>query len=257
MYVVKYVLFWGYLVTCKLPSLLVSCLFLDKMENYSDQQKVLLAVDCIIFGFDMENLKILLIKRDFEPEKGKWSLMGGFLKDNETLDSAATRVLNDLTGLDNIYMEQLRAYSALDRDPVERTVSVSYYALINIADYTVLNSNFSAKWFDISEAPDLIFDHNVMVENAISRLRYRAFTKPIGFELLPEKFTMKQLQSLYETILGEKLDKRNFINKINALDILLKTEEKDMNSSRKGSYFYMFDEVKYTAKVAEGFTFKL
>jgi ADP-ribose pyrophosphatase YjhB (NUDIX family) len=227
------------------------------MDNYNDQVKTLLAVDCIIFGFDKKNLKILLIKRDFEPEKGHWSLMGGFLQPDENLDSAATRVLNHLTGLDNVYMEQLRAYSALDRDPVDRTVSVSYYALINISEHTVLNKDFSAKWFNIKEAPDLIFDHNIMVANAMSRLRYRAFTKPIGFELLPEKFTMKQLQTLYETILDEKLDKRNFINKINALDILLKTTEKDMNSSRKGSFLYTFDETKYKLKVSDGFTFKL
>jgi len=228
------------------------------MENYSDQEKVLLAVDCIIFGFDKKDLKILLIKRNFEPEMGRWSLMGGFLKSDETLDDAAIRVLNQLTGLDNIYMEQLRSYSALNRDPVERTVSVSYYALINIIEHTAeINERYSAKWFNITEAPDLLFDHNVMVANAMSRLRYRASTKPIGFELLPEKFTMKQLQMLYEAILGEKLDKRNFINKINALDILLKTDEKDMNSSRKGSFFYMFDEVKYKLKVSDGFTFKL
>jgi 8-oxo-dGTP diphosphatase len=226
------------------------------MENYQDQEKTLLAVDCIIFGFDKKDLKILLIKRDFEPEKGNWSLMGGFLQKDETLDDAAIRVLNHLTGLDNIYMEQLRAYSAINRDPSERTVSVSYYALINIDEY-VLNENFSAKWFNINEAPNLIFDHNIMVANAMSRLRYRASTKPIGFELLPEKFTMKQLQTLYEAILGENLDKRNFINKINALDILLKTEEKDMKSSRKGSYFYTFDEEKYQTKVSDGFTFKL
>jgi 8-oxo-dGTP diphosphatase len=227
------------------------------MDNYSDQVKTLLAVDCIIFGFDKKNLKILLIKRDFEPERGRWSLMGGFLQPTETLDEAATRVLNHLTGLDNVYMEQLRAYSALDRDPVERTVSVSYYALINITEDTKLNDNFSAKWFDINEAPNLIFDHNNMISHAMSRLRHRAGTKPIGFELLPEKFTMKQLQTLYEAILGEKLDKRNFINKINGLDILLKTEEKDMKSSRKGSFLYMFDQVKYNAKVSDGFTFKL
>jgi len=227
------------------------------MENYKDQKRTLLAVDCIIFGFDKKDLKILLIKRDFEPEKGNWSLMGGFLKPEETLDDAAIRVLNHLTGLDNIYMEQLRTYSALDRDPVERTVSVSYYALINIAEHTTLNQSFSAKWFNINEAPNLIFDHNIMVANAISRLRYRTSTKPIGFELLPKKFTMKQLQTLYETILGEELDKRNFINKINALDILLKTEEKDMKSSRKGSFFYTFDEEKYNTKVSDGFTFKL
>ena len=227
------------------------------MNNYKEQEKVLLAVDCIIFGFDMNNLKILLIKRDLEPEKGNWSLMGGFLKGDETLDDAANRVLNHLTGLDDVYMEQLRAYSAVDRDPVERTVSVSYFALINITDHKTLNKDFSAKWFNINEAPDLIFDHNVMVSNAMSRLRYRTSTKPIGFELLPEKFTMKQLQSLYETILDEKLDKRNFINKINALDILVKIDEKDMNSSRKGSYLYMFDELKYKTKVSDGFTFKL
>lgn len=228
------------------------------MENYQDQDKILLAVDCIIFGFDKKNLKILLIKRDFEPERGRWSLMGGFLKKDETLDDAANRVLNHLTGLHDVYLEQLRAYSAIDRDPVERTVSVSYYALINASENMApLNSDFSAKWFNIDEAPSLIFDHKAMVSNAMLRLRRRALTKPIGFELLPNKFTMKQLQVLYEAILGEKLDKRNFINKINSLDILLKTDEKDMNSSRKGSFLYMFDEVKYANKVKEGFAFKL
>lgn len=227
------------------------------MVNYKDQKTVLLATDCIIFGFDKKNLKILLIKRDFEPEKGKWSLMGGFLRDGETLDETANRVLKDLTGLSNVYLEQLRAYSDIDRDPVERTVSVSYYALIDINEHNELNEDFSAKWFNIDEAPPLIFDHQEMVNYAINRLRYRAQTKPIGFELLPEKFTMRQIQTLYETILGEKLDKRNFINKINALDILLKLDEKDMNSSRKGSYLYMFDELKYKAKVSEGFIFKL
>lgn len=228
------------------------------MENYQDQDKILLAVDCIIFGFDKKNLKILLIKRDFEPERGRWSLMGGFLKKDETLDEAADRVLNHLTGLHDVYLEQLRAYSAIDRDPVERTVSVSYYALINATEAEgELNADFSAKWFNIHEAPNLIFDHVAMVNNAMARLRRRALTKPIGFELLPEKFTMKQLQSLYEAILDEKLDKRNFINKINSLDILLKTEEKDMKSSRKGSFLYMFDQEKYNKKVKEGFAFKL
>jgi len=228
------------------------------MDNYNDHKKILLAVDCIIFGFDNQNLKILLIKRNFEPEKGRWSLMGGFLHTDENLDDAAIRVLNQLTGLHNIYMEQLRTYSAIDRDPVERTVSVAYYALINITEHTAeINENYSAKWFNIDEAPDLIFDHKLMVANAMLRLRRRALSKPIGFELLPKKFTMKQLQTLYEAILGETLDKRNFINKINALDILLKTEEKDMNSSRKGSYFYTFDEEKYKFKVSDGFTFRL
>jgi len=228
------------------------------MNSYKDQERVLLAVDCIIFGFDNHNLKILLVQRNFEPEEGQWSLMGGFLRNDETLDDAAVRVLRQLTGLEGVYMEQLSAYSALDRDPFDRTVSITYFALINRKDYGIeVNTNYSAKWFDINEAPKLIFDHNTMVHDAMSRLRYGASTKPIGFELLPTKFTMKQLQELYEAILGEALDKRNFISKINALDILIKTDEKDMNSSRKGSYYYTFDEVKYKQKIAQGFTFKL
>lgn len=228
------------------------------IHNYNSEDKVLLAVDCIIFGFDEEDLKILLVKRDFEPEKGKWSLMGGFLKRNEDLDTAANRILHHLTGINNVYMEQLYSFSKVDRDPVERTVSVAYYALINIAEHNQeLTGNYSAKWFSFSEAPKLIFDHERMVQHAIHRLRYRTSTKPIGFELLPEKFTMRQLQKLYEAILNEKLDKRNFINKINALDILLKLDEKDMNSSRKGSFLYTFDQEKYKRKIAEGFSFKL
>ena len=228
------------------------------IHNYNSEDKVLLAVDCIIFGFDEEELKILLVKRDFEPERGKWSLMGGFLKRNEDLDQAANRILHHLTGINNVYMEQLYNFSKVDRDPAERTLSVAYYALINIAEHKQeITENYSAKWFSFSEAPNLIFDHDRMVQHAIHRLRYRTSTKPIGFELLPEKFTMRQLQKLYEAILNEKLDKRNFINKINSLDILLKLDEKDMNSSRKGSFLYMFDEAKYKKKIADGFSFRL
>lgn len=155
------------------------------LNSYSSADKVLLAVDCIIFGFDSEGLKILLIKRDFEPEKGKWSLIGGFLKRDEVLDNAAIRILNTYTGLNDIYMEQLYAYSEIDRDPVERTISVSYFALINIENHNAeLIKNYHAEWFPINDAPNLIFDHNEMVQNAIKRLRYKTSIKPIGFELL-------------------------------------------------------------------------
>lgn len=228
------------------------------LNNYSKEDKVLLAVDCIIFGFDKDKLKILLIKRDFEPEKGKWSLIGGFLKKEENLDDAANRVLEHLTGLDEVYLEQFFTYSEVDRDPEERTISVAYYALINIEDHDEeLIEQYSAKWFSIDKIPNLIFDHNQMVEQAIKRLQYRASTKPIGFELLPEKFTMRQLQKLYESILDTDLDKRNFISKINALDILIKLDEKDMESSRKGSFLHMFDKEKYDKKTHEGFIFKI
>ena len=224
------------------------------LNSYSSADKVLLAVDCIIFGFDSEGLKILLIKRDFEPEKGKWSLIGGFLKRDEVLDDAAIRILNTYTGLNDIYMEQLYAYSEIDRDPAERTISVSYYALINIENHNAeLIENYHAQWFSIADAPNLIFDHNEMVQQAIRRLRYRTSIKPIGFELLPEKFTMRQLLELYEAILSKELDKRNFISKINSLEILNKLDIKDMQSSRKGSYLYTFNKDKYEEKLLNNF----
>ena len=228
------------------------------LNSYNTDDKILLAVDCIIFGFDQEQLKILLIKRNFEPEMGKWSLIGGFLKKSETLDDAANRILFALTGISNIYMEQLYTFSEIDRDPQERTLSSAYYALINIEDSDEDSSAlYTAKWFNVNEAPRLIFDHQQMVDRAIKRLRRRAISKPTGFELLPEKFTMLQLQHLYEAILNQKLDKRNFINKINGLDILVKLEEKDMTSSRKGSFLYQFDKEKYDQNVEEGFIFKI
>lgn len=228
------------------------------LNSYSATDKVLLAVDCIIFGFDNEDLKILLVKRDFEPEKGKWSLMGGFLKKEEILNDAASRILNYYTGFHDIYMEQLYAFSEIDRDPVERTISVAYYALINVKNHNEeLIENFNAQWFSVNDAPKLIFDHDKMLKHAISRLRYRTSTKPIGFELLPEKFTMRQLQKLYEAILSKELDKRNFISKINSLDILIKSEEKDMHSSRKGSYLYTFDKEKYEEKLLNDFVLNL
>ena len=231
---------------------------MEMQTGYSAEDKVIPAVDCIIFGFDDEDLKILLIKRDFEPERGKWSLMGGFVKKDESFDDAANRVLYKLTGFRDIYLEQLHAFGKVDRDPVERTISVAYYALINIKDHDKeLIEKYSAKWFSISKAPKLIFDHDNMVQRAILRLRRRTTTNPVGFDLLPEKFTMRQLQKLYEAILDEKLDKRNFVNKINAMDVLIKLDEKDMNTSRKGSYLYTFDQDKYEKKVIDGFTFKL
>ncbi|MFC0345287.1 NUDIX hydrolase [Epilithonimonas hispanica] len=226
-------------------------------QDYSHFPRHLVAVDCIIFGFDGENLKILLVQRNFEPKMGEWSLMGGFIGDEETSDEAAQRVLNTLTGLENIYLEQLNSYTQIDREPTARIMSISYYALINIEKNIQINEKYSAKWFDLKDRPDLIFDHNDMVKDAVLRLRRRATTRPIGFELLPKKFTMKDLQNLYEAIFDEKYDKRNFTNKINALDVLVKTAEKDMSSSKKGSFLYTFDEEKYNKKIAEGFMFKI
>lgn len=226
-------------------------------QDYSQYPRHLVAVDCIIFGFDGENLKILLVQRNFEPKMGEWSLMGGFIDDKENSYQAASRVLNTLTGLENIYLEQLNAYTEIDREPTARIMSISYYTLINIEKNIQINEKYSAKWFDLKDRPDLIFDHNDMVKDAVLRLRRRATTRPIGFELLTEKFTMKDLQNLYEAIFDEKYDKRNFTSKINALDVLVKTTEKDMSSSKKGSFLYTFDEEKYNKKIAEGFMFRI
>lgn len=228
--------------------------------KYKHEDKILAAVDCIIFGFDPESeeLQLLLVKRDLEPEKGKWSLMGGFLRNDENIDQAASRVLHTLTGLENVYLDQLRVFSDVDRDPVERTISVAYFALINIKEHNdELIKKYSAKWFEISKMPKLIFDHDKMVEHAISQLRYLATVKPVGFELLPEKFTMRQLQRLYEGIFNEELDKRNFIKKIKSLNVLEQLDEKDKNSSRKGSFLYRFNKASYKKKTKEGFAFKL
>lgn len=222
------------------------------------EDKVLLAVDCIIFGFDEEDLKILLIKRGFEPEKGKWSLVGGFLKNEETLETAATRILKLYTGLDDIYMKQVATFSEVDRDPAERTISTAYFALINIKKHSEkLIKEFSAEWFSVNKAPHLIFDHDKMVAQALKRLRNQTATEPVVFELLPKKFTMRQLQKLYEAIWDTQLDKRNFIFKILSLDILEKLDEKDMTSSRKGSFLYQFDIEKYNNDNGKSFYLKI
>lgn len=226
--------------------------------RYNPEDKVFLAVDCIIFGFDNEDLKVLLIQRDFEPEQGNWSLMGGFLKRDETLNHAAARVLHGLTGVHNIYMEQLYSFSEVGRDPVARTISTSYYAIINMEKHNEeLTEKNKAKWFSLSKVPALIFDHTQMLEKAIKRLRRRTSINPIGFELLPEKFTMRQLQKLYEAILDKEFDKRNFISKINSMKILVKLKEKDITSSTKGSFLYMFDQEQYDAKQVNDFYLKL
>lgn len=224
------------------------------MQNYyAEHDRIFVALDCIIFGFDRSGLKLLLIKRDFEPEKDKWSLMGGFLKRDESLDEAAHRINTKLTGLENVYLEQLYGFGEVDRDPVERTVSIAYYALINIREHDKeLVEQYSARWFSIDDLPDLIFDHQQMVEAAKSRLRYRASHEPVGFELLPEKFTMPELQILYEAIYETKLDKRNFRRRILSMDVLIKTDEKQKKYSKKGAYLYKFNEEKYHAKVNNG-----
>lgn len=226
------------------------------MDIKMKHRKISIAVDCIIFGFDGAEIKALLIKRGFEPGKGKWSLMGGFVFENENSDSAASRVLYALTGMRNVYMDQVHTFSEVGRDPVERVISISYFALINILDYnTDLQRKHNANWFPLYALPPLLFDHHEMVLRAIEKLRKHASNKPIGFELLPPKFTMQQLRSLYEAIYGTVLDTRNFAKKVLSLGILRRLDEKERDSSKKGSFYYIFDASKYK-KVSDN-SFKL
>jgi 8-oxo-dGTP diphosphatase len=216
------------------------------MTNYKDQIKMLVAVDCIVFGFDGTQLKILLIQRDFSPEAGQWSLMGGFVQPNETLPNAAGRVLQTLTGLSNVYLEELGSFSMPDRDPVERTISVAYVALIDIFQYQAqITNDYRAEWFPLQQYPKLIFDHGQMVEKAKARLQYKSCIHPILFELLPEKFTIPQLQNLYEQLFHLTMDNRNFSRKILSMNLLVKLNEKEKESSKKGAWYYRLNKRTY------------
>lgn len=229
-----------------------------KKGSYEDQATFHMAVDSIIFGFDEGELKLLVHKRRFEPFEGHWSLFGGFLKKGEGLDQAANRILYELTGLEDIYMEEIQAYGELERDPAGRVISVAYYALIPAHRYSEeFSARSGATWVKLKDLPELIMDHDQMVERGLRKLRRQAAGQPIGFELLPRKFTIPQLQSLYEAIYQTELDKRNFRKKILSMDVLLKMEEKDMSSSRKGAFLYSFDKKKYQKLVEKGYSFAI
>ncbi len=226
---------------------------LTKKSLYHKYSKLLLAVDCIIFGFDGSKLKALLIKRDFEPGINSWSLMGGFVEQDEGVDDAAKRVLFQLTGFTNIFMEQLACFGNVNRDPGDRVVSMAYYSLINIYNNSKpLMDEHNAQWFDLDKLPSLLFDHDSMIDAAKLRLKEKIANHPIGFELLPERFTLQQLQSLYEAIYEKAIDKRNFAKKVLGLGLLKKLEEKDRTTSKKGAFYYTFDAEKYHELETEG-----
>ncbi len=225
---------------------------------YKNAPRHLVAVDCIIFGFEDGKLKLLIIKRKVDPMAGAWSLVGGFVQEGESTNDAAGRVLRQTTGIQDIYMDQLQCYGDVDRDTGARVISVAYYALIRISEHDRLLANaHGAHWLSMHQIPELIFDHNSMLNDALTRLRDKARFHPIGFELLPEKFTLPQLRNLYEEIYQRTLDKRNFRKKILALDILEKLEEKDKSTSKKGAHLYRFDKKKYSALADHGVVFEI
>lgn len=213
---------------------------------YQEFQKVFLSVDCIIFGFDDNKLKILIGRRNLDPGRGEWSLYGGFVRHNESVDDAAHRTLYELTGMRNIYMRQVGAFGKVDRDPGERVVSIAYYALINVNDYEDnLLKEHGLQWVNIEEIPQLYSDHNEMVKKARKMMQQKLAHEPVGFRLLPALFTLTQLQRLYEAVNGAELDKRNFRKRIKEMDYIEKTELIDKTSSKRGAYLYRFNKRAY------------
>ena len=216
------------------------------MNYYSEHSKVWVSVDVIIFGFDEGKLKILIGRRQMDPGRGEWSLYGGFVAADEGIDECAARTLQQLTGLKNLYMRQVGAFGSIDRDPGERVVSIAYYALINVKDYDEkLRKEHQLEWVDINNLPPLYSDHNEMVRQALRRMRLKMHSEPIGFRLLPQLFTLTQLQHLYEAVGGQEIDKRNFRKRIKEMGFIEKTELIDKLSSKRGAALYRFNKKVY------------
>ena len=215
-------------------------------QFYNEYSKVFVSGDCIIFGFDGSNLQVLIGKRQMDPGRGEWSLYGGFVGKNESLEDAANRVILDLTGMKGLYIRQVGAFGKVDRDPGERVISVAYCALINVVDYDDrLRVEHGLEWVSLKELPQLYSDHNTMINNAISQIRRRINHEPLSFKLLPNLFTLTQLQHVFEAVMGEEIDKRNFRKRIKDIDFIEKTELIDKVTSKRGAALYRFNKKAY------------
>jgi len=228
------------------------------MATYA-HPRAALTVDCVVFGLDDGGLKVLLIERALDPFIGSWALPGGFVRVDETLEAAARRELAEETGLSQVFLEQLYTFGALDRDPRERVVTVAYYALVRLADHRVQAATDArnAAWFAVDDLPRLAFDHAAISEQALRRLQAKVRYQPLGFELLPTRFTLSQLQRLYETVLERDLDKRNFRKKVLSLGILAETDEIEQDVAHRAARLYRFDERACRQQVRDGFNFEI
>ncbi|MDB5322654.1 MAG: Hydrolase, family [Phycisphaerales bacterium] len=218
-------------------------------------------VDCVVFGLDLaaEDLKVLLIQRKKDPFAGLWAFPGGFVEEDETLEESAKRELQEETGISRLYLEQLYTFGDPGRDPRGHTVTVAYYALVKLSDHTpkAADDAKAVDWFSVSKPPKLAFDHAKILKMALARLRAKVRYQPIGFELLPAKFTLSQLQRLYEIVLERPLDKRNFRKKILGMGLLIDLEETQKDVAHRAAQLYRFDEERYRGLVAEGFNFEI
>jgi 8-oxo-dGTP diphosphatase len=218
-----------------------------------------LTVDCVVFGLDEQDLKVLLIRRGQDPYKGSWALPGGFVQVEESLEQAAMRELREETGVTRVYLEQLYTFGTPDRDPRERVVSVAYYALVQLMGHDVQAATDAADaaWFALDDIPDLAFDHGAIFETALARLRGKVRYQPVGFELLPPKFTLTQLQQLYEHILDRPIDKRNFRKKILGMGLLIELDEVERDVAHRAARLYRFDKDAYETLTQSGFEFQI
>lgn len=215
-------------------------------QFYNEYSKVLVSVDCIIFGFDGSDLQVLIGKRQMDPGRGEWSLYGGFVGSNENLEDAANRVILELTGMKDLYIRQVGAFGSVDRDPGERVISVSYCTLINVADYDDRKRvEHKLEWVSLKALPPLYSDHQKMINNAIAQIRRRINHEPLSFRLLPGLFTLTQLQRVFEAVMGEEIDKRNFRKRIKDIEFIEKTELIDKVSSKRGAALYRFNKKAY------------
>lgn len=227
--------------------------------TFHSPSKFAITVDAVLFGIESDVLKVLLIKRKLEPFKDHWALPGGFVLEGEDLEQAVTRELQEETGVDKVYLEQLYTYGTLDRDPRMRVITVAYYALVNLFDHPIMASSDAslAAWFAIDKTPLLAFDHAKILQDSISRLKGKVTYEPVGFELLPTKFTLYQLQRLYEIILQKPLDKRNFRKKILNMNLLTPLDEYEKEVSHRAARLYQFDQNRYVEMKDSGFYFDI
>lgn len=219
-----------------------------------------LTVDCVVFGLDEQiDLKVLLIQRQIPPFQHQWALPGGFVQMDESLEDAARRELQEETGVQGIFLEQLYTFGDLGRDPRDRIISVAYYALINLIEYPLQASTDAedVAWYSIEHLPSLAFDHAQILQQAIQRLQGKVRYEPIGFELLPQKFTLTQIQQLYETVLSHSLDKRNFRKKLLKMDLLIPLDERQTGVAHRAARLYQFDQIKYELLKQQGFNFEI
>src|SRR5436189_350737 len=229
------------------------------MPHTYQYARAALTVDCVVFGYDEGELNVLLIERGLEPFKGRWALPGGFVRVDETLDEAARRELQEETGLKNVFLEQLYTFGEVERDPRERVVSVTYYALVKLSEHDAKAATdaANAQWFPIAKTPKLAFDHADILSVALARLKGKVRYQPIGFELLPPRFTLSELQHLYEAVLGTDLDKRNFRKKVLSYDLLVPLKAKQKTGRHRPAQLFRFDMEKYARLRKRRFNFEL